>query len=207
MQHNNLFIEYEFPGDWNDNLKKQAIGNRYRFITMRDKENTPVCSYALQYRTMQSDATRSRAVYSILAFDIVAFQNAVKSGSNGVTGCRGRDTFVGSSQPTARLLQDSQSPSTHNDNELTITLDGDNLDPSRRLLAFSDSSINAKTHSISTFYIGLDPNSPIKYLFVFHLFAVVYWFVTIYLIFIHPFFESTRKSVRCFWIGHYAFYF
>ena len=53
----------------------------------------------------------------------------------------------------------------------------------------------------------LDQYSPIKYLFVFHLFAVVYWFVTIYLVFIHPFFESARKSVKCFWVGHYAFYF
>lgn len=42
---------------------------------------------------------------------------------------------------------------------------------------------------------------------IFHLFTMIYWFVTIYVVLIRPFFEAARKSVRCFWVSHYAFYF
>lgn len=202
VEHNNLFMEWQIDDSVSNDDKRKIVLARYKFVSMTENSTTKNNGYFLIWRNIPADGWRGRAVYMVTPVRL--------SDSKGNTG-QGYDVMIGSSQPIiTRLLQGGEHRIERvddDDNYEDDNLEGNHSIKTRRKLAWTETNINNKTVSLSTQVFELDATSPIKYLFTFHLFGIVYWFVTVYLIFIHPFFDTARKSVRIFWVGHYAFYY
>ena len=88
----------------------------------------------------------------------------------------------------------------------SVTVNIQQAGVNRRLLQ-SSFDIQNRTISIPTCYLTYSNLFLFNTQVYYHLFSLIYWLVSLYLIFVHPFFGNTRKSLRCTWVGYYAFYF
>lgn len=126
---------------------------------------------------------------------------------------QGKKATLSVAQPTRRLLAEDQSPSplyyasAGIRNSDSVSARPATIFERRMLWTFGDNNDANKDLEMYSIYANFTLTGALNLLMIWHLFTVIYWFVTIYLICINPFFEYARKSVRIFWIGQYAFYF
>lgn len=199
LKHNVLFIDFDVADK--DETTILAISTyRYKAVSL-SASNSDIKGFVLTHRNIGPENRRGRLSYQV-----------VPQGLN--PGQVGGEVTVTVTQPLSRRLLLDQTPAGRYLSALPSSVDPakQSLSPhlvfSHRLLpGFSDSDTNAKKVQFPTSYMTADQKYLLNTLLVFHLFGIVYWFVTIYLIFINPFFEYARKSVRIFWVGHYAMYF
>ena len=199
VKSNVLIVDFDSVADKDDATRLSIATYRYQNIIITSS-NSGNPGYFLAHRNIGTENIRVRLSYQILPKNLAAGQD-------------GDSVNINVAQPIATRLLLEQTPSTQYIASLS------NVDPSKQSLSphiifphrilgtFTDSNSGQKTLDFSTSYSTISAKYLLNTLFVFHLFAIVYWFVTIYLIFINPFFDYARKSVRIFWVGHYALYF
>jgi hypothetical protein len=199
LKHNVLFIDFDVA-DKDETTILAITTYRYKAVSL-SASNSDIKGFVLTHRNIGPENRRGRLSYQV-----------VPQGLN--PGQVGGEVTVTVTQPLSRRLLLDQTPAGRYLSALPSSVDPakQSLSPhlvfSHRLLpGFSDSDTNAKKVQFPTSYMTADQKYLLNTLLVFHLFGIVYWFVTIYLIFINPFFEYARKSVRIFWVGHYAMYF
>lgn len=108
-------------------------------MRLEDTAPTKVCSYVLLYRKSLTDAGIGRAVYKILSTNIgTALANALAGKSTGM-GCQGQAVRISAGQPVRRLLESGE--------EVEEILE-EHVE--RRVLAFTASNADPKTHTTST---------------------------------------------------------
>ena len=191
LRGNILLVDFDVSSKSTDD--KVAI-TEYRAGTSSLTSSDSSIKIALTSRKISNEHKKGRMSFSVTPL----------SGTD--VNVQGMRATLKITQPTRRLLADDQSPSP-NFYSSKVSPKPSNVFERRLLGAFSDSDTNDKDIEIKTQYIDFTQNGALNVLMIYHLFTVVYWFVTIYLILINPFFEYARKSVRIFWIGQYAFYF
>lgn len=193
LRGNLLLIDFDLSGK--SDADKIAITN-YRSstaITTLTSSDSNIKLF-LSARSISNERKKGRMSFTVVPL------------SNGGISSQGKTATLKISQPTRRLLEEDQSPSPHIFPTDVTPRQGTVFE--RRLLwAFTSSNTNSKDLDVYTTYASLTTEGALNLLMIYHLFTVIYWFVTIYLIFINPFFEYARKSVRIFWVGQYAFYF
>ena len=199
LKHNVLFIDLDVSGK-DDSTILAVTTYRYKAVVL-STTNADIKGFVLTHRNIGPENARGRMSYQV-----------VPQGLN--PGQVGGEMTVTLNQPLSRRLLLDQSPAGRYLAALPSSVDPARQSPSphlvfshRLLPGFSDSDTNAKKVQFPTSYMTADSQYLLNTLLVFHLFGIVYWFVALYLIFINPFFEYARKSVRIFWVGHYAMYF
>jgi hypothetical protein len=200
---NMLTIQFDIAS-LSNSAKTNVIAWRYDAVRFFPASGNPdQDNILLMWRNITSDAFVGRATYEILSSNISSF--------------KGRDATIVVYQVTRRLLADT-SPSKDYLASIGGVLDPESTSPASqlyflpkqhesRVLAFTESNTNNKTVTVPTSYLTYDSNDFINFTMVFHLFTVVYWFATVYLIFLNPWFEHSRKSVRIFWTSYFPMYF
>lgn len=201
---NLLTIQYDITS-LSESARKNIILWRYNTIRLFAAPNPPDSdTITLMWRNVSSEALKGRATYEIFSSNTATF--------------KGRDVNLVVYQVTRRLLQDT----TPSPDYFQVVTDGA-LDPhtstpapalyfqprphESRMLVFTDSNTNNKTITLPTSYLTYDANDMVNFTMVFHLFTVVYWFATIYFVFLNPWFDYARKSVRIFWASYFPMYF
>lgn len=191
LRGNLLLVDFDLP---NKNTEDKVAITQYRTRTTSLTSSDSSILIAVVSRGITTEHKKGR----------MSFQVVPLSGSSG--NVQGKRATLRISQPTRRLLADDQSPSPHFFSS-QVSPKPANVFERRLLGAFTASNTDSKDIEVNTHYSEYTLNGALNLLMIYHLFTVVYWFVTIYLILINPFFEYARKSVRIFWVGQYAFYF
>lgn len=201
---NLLTIQYDIS-NLSDQSKRDVIAWRFNTIRFFAKPNPPDQDLIfLMWRNIPSEALKGRATYEIFSSNTASF--------------KGREVDLVVYQVTRRLLPETSPSQAYLEVVSGGVLDAEHTSPAptlyfqprpheSRLLAFTDSDTNNKTMTVPTSYLTYDAKDLVNFTMVFHLFTVTYWFATIYFVFLHPWFEHSRKSVRIFWASYYPMYF
>lgn len=200
---NLMIVDFDLSGK-NEAEKKAITSYRAANSFKIEIPNETVLGYILTSRNIESEHKKGRASFMISPFETTTTPSTSTSSTNSISR-KGRDVNLICTQPVTRRLLQTINPSISD--RLKFGPSGAPHKNSRLLAAFTSSNTDNKSITIPTYFSNISLTAALNYLMIFHLFTVVYWLVTIYMVLINPFFEYARKSVRIFWVGQYAFYF